>query len=159
MFRNGLVFRVIGVLLLIGLVAGGGYMAYHAGVAQGVSQAPAVATAISKAAESGQSTNLSPMMYGRDYGYGFGPGYPMMYGHHGFGFFPLGGICLSIFFLFLFFGLLRMIFFGRMHHHGGHMHGPWGKHWENGVPPMFNEWHKRVHKDPAESDAEESKPS
>ena len=44
MFRNGLVFRIIGALLLIGLVAAGGFMAYRAGVAQGVSQAPAVAT-------------------------------------------------------------------------------------------------------------------
>ena len=158
MFRKGLVFRVIGVVLLIGLIAAGGYMAYHAGIAQGVAQAPAVATAISKAAESAQSTNLPPMMYGREYGHGFGPGYPMMYDHHGFGFFPLGGICFSIFFLFLFLGLLKLIFFGRMHR-GGHMHGPMGRHWEDGVPPMFSEWHKRVHKDPAESDAGESKPS
>ena len=46
MFRNGFIFRLIGVLLLIGLVAAGGFMAYKAGVAQGIAQAPEVAEAI-----------------------------------------------------------------------------------------------------------------
>lgn len=138
MFRNGFVFRLIGVLLLIGLVAAGGFMAYKAGIAQGVSQAPAVATAISQAAENGQAV---PPMVGPGYGYGFHP-YGFGYPHH-FGFFPLGGICFSIFFIFLFFGFLKMIFFRPWRH--GHMHGPWSRHWEGGVPPMFNEWHKRAH--------------
>jgi hypothetical protein len=151
MFRNGLVFRIIGALLLIGLVAAGGFMAYNAGIAQGVSQAPVVATAISKAVENGQVAPVPPM-YGREYGYGYG--YPM-YGHH-FGFFPIGAICGSILFLFLFLGLIRMIFFRGMMHRGweGHKHGPWGRHWENGVPPMFDEFHKRAH---GEKTEEESK--
>jgi hypothetical protein len=137
MYRNGFVFRLIGVLLLIGIMVAGGFMAYKAGVAQGVIQAPAVATAISQAAENGQAAPVPPM-----YGYGHpyrGYGYP----HH-FGFFPLGAICFSIFFVFLFFGLLKMIFFRRMRHGWGH-HGHWKKDWESGVPPMFDEWHKRAH--------------
>lgn len=138
MFRNGFVFRVIGALFLIGLVAAGGFMAFKAGETQGIAQAPAVATAISNAAEDGQA--LPPMMYGPGYGYGF---HPYGFGYrHPFGFFP-GGICFSIFFIFLFFGLLRMIFFRPWRHGWGH-HGPWGK-WEGGVPPMFDEWHKRAH--------------
>jgi len=144
MFRKGpfIFFRLIGLLLLIGLIVGGGAMAYRAGIAQGISQSPAVATAISKAAENGQvAPALPPMLVGRGYGPGF---YPMM-GVHPF-FFPFGGICLGLFFLFLFFGFVKMMFFRRMWHggHNGH-HGPWGRDWEGGVPPMFNEWHKRAH--------------
>jgi hypothetical protein len=146
MFRNSFVFRLIGVVLLLGLLVAGGAIAYKAGVSQGIVQAPAVATAISKAAESGQAAPVPPMMYGQPYGYGYGPGYYPMAGHHFFGFFPFG-ICGSIFFLFLFFGLIKMIFFRRMMWaRGSHgHHGPWGRHWEDGVPPMFNEWHKRAH--------------
>ncbi len=150
MFRNGFVFRLIGVLLLLGLIAAGGFMVFRAGEAQGIAQAPAVATAISQAAENGQVAPIPPMMYG--YGSPYGYGYGMHgYGHH-FGFFPFGAICGSIFFLFFFFGFMKMIFFRGMHHGSHHMRGPWGKHWEGGVPPMFNEWHKQAH---GESPAEE----
>ena len=142
-----IVLRVIGILLILGLIAGGVYMAFQAGQAQGISQAPAVATAISKAAESGQGAPFPPMMFNQPYreGYGYGPGYHMygMDGPHYFGFLPFG-ICGAILFLFLFFGFMKMIFFRGMWHRG-HMHGPWSKHWENGTPPMFEEWHKRAH--------------
>ena len=151
MFRNGLVLRVIGVLLLIGLAAAGGFMVFRAGEAQGIAQAPAVATAISQAAESGQGAPVPPMMYG--YGSPYGYGYGMHgYSHH-FGFFPFGAICGSIFFLFFFFGFMKMIFFRRMRHGGHHMHGPWGKGWEGGDTSMFDEWHKRAHDEkPAEEE-------
>jgi len=151
MFRNGLIFRVIGAFLLLGLIVAGGFMAFKAGEAQGIIQAPAVATAISQAAENGEAV---PPMYGHGYG---GYGHPMMYRHH-FGFFPIG-FCFSILFVFFFFGVMRMIFFRPWHHHGGHhgsWRGPWGKHWENGVPPKFDEWHKRAHGEKVE-DEEESK--
>ena len=149
MFRNGFVFRLIGFVLLLGLIAGGGAMAYKAGMAQGISQAPAVATAISKAAESGQVAPVPPMMYGygQPYGYGYGFGYR----HH---FNPFGAICGSLIFLFFFFGFMKMIFFRKMRHGWGHHghHGPWGKDWKDGVPPIFNEWHKHAH---GETPAEE----
>jgi hypothetical protein len=119
-------------------------MVFKAGMAQGISQAPAVATAISKAAENGQVAPVPPMYgYGNPYGYGYGM---RGYGHH-FGFFPFGAICGSIFFLFLLFGAMKMIFFRRMMWaRGSHgHHGPWGRNWEGGVPPMFNEWHKKAH--------------
>ena len=141
-----IVLRVIALVLLVGLVAGGLFMAFRAGEVQGIAKSPAVATAIVQFAESGQPVPVPPMMYGRGYGYG----YPM-YGHHGF-FFPFGAICGSIFFLFLIFGLMKMVFFGGMRHRGweGHKHGPWGRHWENGVPPMFEEWHKHAHEEKKE---------
>ncbi len=148
MFRNGFVFRLIGVVLLLGLIAAGSFMAFKAGEAHGITQAPAVATAISKAAKSGQVAPVPPMMYGyghpNPYGYGYGFGYR----HH---FNPFGAICFSLIFLFFFFGFLKMIFFRRMRHGGHHMRGPWGKDWEGGAPSMFNEWHKRAHNEkPAE---------
>lgn len=138
MFKNGFIFRLIGVVVLLGVVSAGLFMAFKAGEANGISQAPAVATAIAKAAESGQGIPAPIYGYGYPYHHGFGP--------H-FGFFPIGGLCFGIFFLFLFFGALKMIFFRRMMWHGRHHghRGPWGKHWEDGVPPMFDEWHKRAH--------------
>lgn len=152
MFRNGFVFRLIGVVLLLGLIAAGSFMAFKAGEARGITQAPAVATAISKAAENGQVAPVPPMMYGyghpNPYGYGYGFGYR----HH---FNPFGAICFSLFFLFFFFGFMKMIFFRRMRHGGHHKHGPWGKGWEDGTPSMFNEWHKRAHNEGGEKPADE----
>jgi len=138
-----ILFRVLGLLLVLGLIVGAGVFSFKAGEARGVMQAPAVATAISNAAENGQA--VPPMMYG--YGSPYAYGYGMHgYGHH-FGFFPFGAICGSILFLFFFFGFMKMMFFRRMRHGWGHHghHGPWGKDWEGNVPPMFNEWHKRAH--------------
>ena len=134
MFRNGFIFRLIGILLLIGLVTTGGFMAYKAGVAQGIAQSPDVAEAIQQSVENGRPV---PPMYS-PYGYSFGYRY-----HH---FNPFGAICFSIFFLFLFFGALKMVFFRTMRHAWGHHghRGHWGK-WEDGVSPMFVEWHKRAH--------------
>ena len=152
MFRNGFVFRLIGVVLLLGLIAAGSFMAFKAGEARGITQAPAVATAISRAAESGPVAPVPPMMYGyghpNPYGYGYGFGYR----HH---FNPFGAICFSLIFLFFFFGFLKMIFFRRMRHGGHHKHGPWGKGWEDGAPSMFNEWHKRAHNEGGEKPADE----
>jgi len=124
--RGSFLLRLIGALLLIGLLIGGGMMAYRAGIAQGVARAPEVAAAISDAAEGGQ---VAPMPYG--YGY---PGYRI---HPHFGFFPFGGIFGFFLFIFLFFGLMRMIFRPWGWHYG-HIHGrgPWkgrGRHW--GPPP------------------------
>ena len=60
--------------------------------------------------------------------------------HHGpFGFF---GIIFPLLFLFLLFGLLRRVLWG-----------PWwagpGHRWTGGVPPMFEEWHRRAHEPPS----------
>ena len=153
MFRNGFVFRLIGVVLLLGLIAAGGFMAFKAGEARGITQAPAVATAISKAAESGQVAPIPPMMYGYGHPNSYGYGYGMGYRHH---FNPFGTICFSLIFLFFFFGFIKMIFFHRMRHGGHHKHGPWGKGWEDGAPSMFNEWHKRAHNESGEKPADES---
>ena len=145
-----IVLRVLGLLLFLGLIAGAGAFGYKAGMAQGIQQAPDVAAAIEKAAENGQVAPISPMIYGY--------GYPQFYGFgHPHFFNPFAAICFSFLFLFLFFGAMKMLFFRRMRHGWGH-HGPWRKDWEGGVPPMFNDWHKRAHGEgekPAESDKKE----
>lgn len=146
MSRKGLIFRIVGVVFMIGLLAIGGTFAYKAGFAQGITQAPEVAEAIQQAHENGQGMPMT-------YGHGFGYGSPFHHGHH-FGFFPFG-ICGSIFFLFFFFGFMKMVFFrGWGHRHG---HGHWGK-WEGGMSSKFDEWHKRAHSEvPSEKKDEDGK--
>lgn len=122
--RGSFILRLAGALLLVGLMIGGGAMAYRAGVAQGIAQAPAVAEALSNAAQNGQALPAP--------GYGYGYGYPYYGFRPHFGFFPFGGLLGGILFFFLFFGLLRLIFFRPWGwHRYGHGHwkgyyGPWG---------------------------------
>ena len=140
--RGSFVLRLIGVLLLVGLMIGGGAMAYRAGVAQGIAQAPEVAKAISSAAQNGQGLPAPA------YGYG----YPFYGFHPHFGFFPFG-VFGFILIIFLFFGLMRLIFFRPWAWHYGHMHGrgPWkgyGGPW--GTPP----WAREEKEGEAEANAE-----
>jgi hypothetical protein len=122
--RGSYVWRLIGILVLVGLVAGGGVMAYRAGVAQGIAQAPEVVAAFASAAENGQGLPMP------------GYGYPVYGMRPHFGFFPLGGIFGFILSVFLFFGLLRLIFrpwaWGYDPRHG---RGPWNGY----APPWAHE--------------------
>ena len=132
--RGSLGIRLIGSLLLAGLIIVGGLMAYRAGVNQGIAQAPEVATAITNAAESGAGVPVP--------GYGYGYGYPYYGFRPHFGFFPFGGIFGFILFFFLFFGLMRLIFFRPWGWRYGHMYGrgPWKGHahpWR--APPWARE--------------------
>ncbi len=106
---------VLVVLVLIGGVAGIATQAYNAGVARGL-------------AEGGRGP-VPPG--GAPYPY-YGP-----YVYHaplGFGFF---GLLFPLLFVFLLFALFRGFFF----------RGHWGAHgpWSRGVPPAFDEWHRRAH--------------
>jgi hypothetical protein len=120
--------RIISALVLIAAIGGIAFFAFQAGVAQG--------SPITIEAPSGET---APMPYPY-HGYGMPFHRPF-----GFGFGFLGFLLL----LFLFFAALRafrFLFWGPhwgWGHHGGH--GPWARGWENGVPPMFEEWHKRAH--------------
>jgi hypothetical protein len=64
----------------------------------------------------------------------------------GFGFGFLGFL-IPLFLIFLALRAFRFLFWGPRWGWGHRMygHGPWGRDWENGVPPMFEEWHKRAH--------------
>ena len=119
--------RIVSALVLIAVLAGIAFFAFQAGVAKG--------SPITIEAPSGESV---PAPYLHD-GYGYG-----MRFHHPFGFgFGCFGPLLAFFLLILAFKSFRMMMWGSRGGH--HMHGPWGRHWEGGVPPMFEEWHKKMH--------------
>ena len=133
-----LVVGILVVLLLAVVAVTAGVFAYQAGVAQGLVTSGKVVIP-----EGG--VGVVP------YGY-----HMPFYGGWGFGFgfvrclFPLLGF-------FLLFSLLRLAFWRgggwgrRGWGHGGYgMGGPGGSN----VPPMFDEWHKRAHGEPAPTPTE-----
>jgi hypothetical protein len=117
---NGrVILSVLLVLLLIAVVAGVGVYAYNAGVAQGMVASGKLTTP----SDGVPYPYLAPFFF-RPWGFGFG-------------FF---GILAPLFFFLLIFGLFRLIFW----------RGAWGgggprRYWREGVPPAFEEWHRRSH--------------
>ncbi len=127
---NNITLRILSAVILIAAIAGIGFFAFRAGVAQG--------SPITIQAPSGQSQTVpAPYPY---YGWGM-PFHPWGFGF-GFGCF---GPLIALFLFFLAFRAFRVLFWGPRLGWGHHHYGPWGRHWENGVPPMFDEWHKRAH--------------
>ena len=123
---NNIALRLVAGLVLVLAIAGIAYFAFQAGVAQG--------SPITIEAPSGQ-TAPAPYPY-----YGWGHPY---YRPFGFGF-GLFGLLLLLFLFFVVLRAFRLLFWGP-HWGWGHHRGPWGRHWETGIPPMFEEWHKRAH--------------
>jgi hypothetical protein len=128
---------VLSILIVLALLAGAigiGAVAFRAGVTYGISQSDDVAAALESRPD---VVPVAPYSY-----YGYGPFARPHFFSFGFG--PLS--CLfPLLFFFLLFGLFRFIFrpWGWGWHRGWHHgHGPWGK---DGLPPMFEEWHKRAH--------------
>jgi len=116
--------RIVAGLVLLAAIAGIAFFAFQAGVANG--------SPVTIEAPAGQ-TVPAPMPY---YGYG-------MRFYHPFGFgFGCFGLLIPLFLFFLAMKAFRVMFWGpRWGHHMGH----WGRRWEGGAPPMFDEWHKRAH--------------
>jgi len=114
-FIRGLVRGLVIAILLIAIVGSVAFYAYSAGI------------------EVGRGGVVSPVQIAP---------YPY-YGMHPFGFgFGALGCFFPFLFVLLFFALMRGIrgaCRGRWGH--GMHHGPW----DNGVPPKFEEWHKRAH--------------
>jgi hypothetical protein len=119
--------RIVSALVLIVAIVAIGFFAYQAGVAHG--------SPITIQSPSGESMPAPYPYYGMPFYHPWGFGF-------GFGFL---GFLIPLFLFFLALRAFRFLFWGSRwgHHHGGQ--GPWGRHWENGVPPMFEEWHKRAH--------------
>jgi hypothetical protein len=123
---NNIGLRLVAALVLVAAIAGIAYFAFQAGVMQG--------SPITIEAPSGETV---PAPYPH---YGYGMPFHRPFGF-GFGFF---GFLLLLFFFFLALRAFRFLLWGPRWGWGRH-HGPWGRHWENGAPPMFEEWHKRAH--------------
>ena len=130
--------RIVSALVLIAAVAGIAFFAFQAGVAQG--------SPITIKAPEGQTAPVpAPYPF---YGYGYGMPF-----YHPFGF-GLGcfGLLIPLFLFFLAMKAFRMMVWGPRWGH--HMHGHHGRHWEGGVPPMFEEWHKKAHGETTEDKKE-----
>ena len=110
-------------LVLLGGAALVGALAYNAGVAHGVAEASRLAAA---PVESGARVYLWP---GPWHGYGYG-----------FGFFPIFPFVA----FFVVIAVLRGLFWRRRWHGYGRGAGRCGPG-HDGVPPMFEEWHRRAH--------------
>lgn len=132
--------RILSALVLVAAIAGIAFFAFRAGVAQG--------SPITIEAPSGESVP-APYPY---YGYRHGFGFPHPFG---FGFGCLGPLLL-LFLFFLAVKSFRFLFWGPRWGWRHHHHGPWGRRWENGVPPMFDEWHKKAHASPDQRKEENS---
>ena len=126
--------RIVSGLVLLAAIAAIGFFAFQAGVAQG--------SPITLEAPTGESVP-APSPYN---GYGYGPRF-----HHPFGF---GFGCLvpilAIFLLVLALKSFRVMMWGPRWG-WGHRHGHWGEH---GVPPMFEQWHKKMHGEATEEKKE-----
>jgi hypothetical protein len=119
---------VVGIVLVLVVVFGAvaiGTNAYHAGIARGLEEAARLP------APGGATAGAPPYPYYGPHWY-YGP-----YWHHGFGF----GFLFPLLFLFLIFSLFKGLFWRR---HWGH----YGRWQAAGVPPMFEEWHRRAHEAP-----------
>jgi hypothetical protein len=121
--RTSIFLRLLGALILIGLLVGGGALLYRAGQTQGYLMGQAAAGA--------QAPSNSPALPPAS---GYPPYY--YYGPHwgfGFGFFPFGFFGL-FFGALLFFFALRLLIGPRRWYY----HGPWRGDWQNhpyGPPP------------------------
>jgi len=133
---------IVSALVLIAAIAGIAFFAFNAGVVQG--------SPVTIQAPSGESV---PAPY---YGYGYGMPFHRPFGFgYGFGCF---GLLIPLFLFFIVMKAFRFAFWGSRWGHMGHHRGPWGRHWENGVPSMFEEWHKKAHNIPGgDGEPQESK--
>ena len=127
--------RIISALVLVAAIAGVAIFAFQAGVAKG--------SPVTIEAPAGQPAPYP--YYGMPFYHPWGWGF-------GFGFL---GFLIPIFLFFLALRALRFLFWGPGWRWGYHHRGPWGRGWENGVPPMFEEWHKRAHNVPGGSEPKE----
>jgi len=138
--KRNTIFKIIAAVLLIGVIVGVGAFAYRAGMSQNL--------AIDPQQFDGGKFPMAPHM---------------VYGHRGF---HPGGFLIPFFLILLVFGAIRTLFWGRprrWHHMHAYraMKGAGYGNCDRGLPPMFDEWHRRAHEqesevDPKSPDTDES---
>ncbi len=119
-----IVFRIVAGLVLLAAIAGIGWYAFNLGAAQNVdvsASQPAVGT----------------------YPY-YGSPFWHPFGFMGFGCF---GLLVPFFLVLMAMAAFRHLVWGPR---WGHMHGHWHGERGEGLPPMFREWHRRAHEEPAD---------
>jgi hypothetical protein len=118
--KYSIVFRIILAFVVLAVVAGAAFLAFNAGLSY-------------QLARSGDLPQAPVYGWGMHPHMGFAP----------FFFMPFGFLWCLIPLLLL--GVVARIIRGPRWH-DGHMHHRWGGPWsEEGVPPMFAEWHRRAH--------------
>jgi len=132
MFKH-VVFRIIAGMVLLVAIAGIAFFAFSAGVTHGA------ALDVKSLATQGDGQMIPLGGYGHTHFY-----FPAF----GFGCF---GLLAPLFLFFLALAALRHLLWGprwgwgwrhRMHHHmHEHGHGPW----DDDIPPMVAEWHRKMH--------------
>lgn len=121
-------------LLLVGVVAGAALTAYNAGVAQGMVTSGKLVVPSGDGSVAPAAPFYPPFAFGRPFGYrpfGFG--------------FGLFGCLVPLFFIFLVFGLLRLVFRPRWGYGWG---GPGRRGWDpsqGDMPERVKEWHRKLH--------------
>jgi hypothetical protein len=118
-------FRLLFVVALLAAAAGAGWWGYSVGVAHGLAQAGSAAAA---AAGGGALPGATPVYF-----------YPRPWGF-GFGFFPFAPLLFILFWVVIVRALFWRGRWGRGYGRGyAYACGP------GGVPPVFDEWHRRAH--------------
>jgi len=127
--NRSIVIWILSGLVLVAALAGIAFLAFNAGAAYGAQsefQLPA------------HDPEALVLPY---YAYGLHP-----YGYHRIGCF---GLLIPLLLLFLVFGAFRRLTWGPRRTFM--RPGAWGGCWNEDLPPMFNEWHRRAHNAPQES--------
>ncbi len=129
-----IVARVVSGLVLIAAIAVIAIFAFNAGITKG--------SPVTIQAPSGETSPAPYPYYGypmfRPFGFGWGLG-------------CLGAL-IPLFFLFIALSAFRFLLWGPRWGHRMHRFGHEGRGWGEGVPPMFDEWHKRAHGETSETD-------
>lgn len=119
------VFRIFASLVLVAVLIGAGVLVYQMGVTQGLATNTTLPPQV--------SNPTAPYLY-----------YPPYFHPWGFGFFPFGFIFPLFFGLFIFFLITRAIFGGWRRHAPGYWGGMHGRD-PHDIPPMVEEWHRKMH--------------